>query len=137
MIEQLIEWDRALFSSLNALGSPVWDWFWIGLSAKYTMIPLYIFLCFLLYKRFGKEAWKPFLFTVLLLILCDRISVECFKEVFQRLRPSHDPILMDNIRLLEGKGGLYSFVSSHSTNVFGMSIWFVLFLKCHYISITC
>ena len=129
MIEYLIDQDQKLFLYLNGLGSETWDWFWIILSSKFSMIPFYIFLVYILYKKYGWGFWKPFVFTILVVTLCDRISVECFKEVFERLRPSHEPDFVGKIRLLEGKGGKFSFVSSHSTNVFGMSTWFILLLR--------
>lgn len=129
MIDYLIEQDQKLFLYLNGLGSEQWDWFWITLSSKLSMIPFYMLLVYLLFRKFGRQFWKPFVITLLVVTLCDRISVECFKEVFERLRPSHEPGFEGQIRLLEGKGGKFSFVSSHSTNVFGMSTWFIFLLK--------
>lgn len=129
MIEYLIDQDQKLFLYLNGLGSETWDSFWIILSSKFSMIPFYIFLVYILYRQYGWGFWKPFVFTILVVTLCDRISVECFKEVFERLRPSHEPNFVGKIRLLEGKGGKFSFVSSHATNVFGMSTWFIMLLR--------
>ena len=129
MIDYLIEQDEQLFLYLNGLGAEQWDWFWITLSSKFSMIPFYLILVYVLYRTFGLQFWKPFLITLLVVFLCDRISVELFKEVFERLRPSHEDKFLGQIRLLEGKGGKFSFVSSHSTNVFGMSTWFVLLLR--------
>lgn len=136
MIDKIIQLDIELFTYLNGLGTETWDWFWITLSSKWSMIPFYLALVYLLYKTFGWEFWKAFVFTLIVVTLTDRISVECFKNVFERLRPSHEPLLVDSIRLLEGKGGKFSFVSSHSTNVFGMSTWFVLLLKHKYPKMT-
>jgi len=53
--------------------------------------------------------------------LADLSSVHCFKNVFMRLRPSHAPELVDQIRLLVSKGGLYGFVSSHAANFFAIA----------------
>lgn len=136
MIDQLIQWDIDLFSFLNSLSNHKWDWIWVTLSSKWSMIPFYLLLVYFLYRTFGKDFWKPFVFTLIVVTLTDRISVECFKNVFERLRPSHEPLLEHSIRLLEGKGGKFSFVSSHATNVFGMSTWFILLLKHKYPKIT-
>ena len=38
-----------------------------------------------------------------------------------RLRPSHEPAIVDQIRLLVSKGGLYGFVSSHAANFFAIA----------------
>lgn len=129
MLDSIIEYDKDIFLFFNGMGTETWDWFWILLSSKFSMIPLYLFIIYLLYKQFGYQFWKPLLMTLLVVTLCDRVSVELFKKVFERLRPSHNIDFIGQIRLLEGKGGQFSFVSSHATNVFGMSMWFFLLLK--------
>lgn len=129
MLESIIDLDKEIFLFFNGLGNETWDWFWVLLSSKFSMIPLYLFIVFLLYKQFGLKFWQPFIMTLIVVTLCDRISVELFKEVFERLRPSHNIDFNETIRLLEGKGGKFSFVSSHATNVFGMSMWFFLLLR--------
>ncbi len=132
MINQLLDWDSELFTKLNGMGTEFWDPFWQFCSHKFSFIPLYLFIIFLLYKSFGKEFWKPLLFIGLTVFLADRISVVAFKEVFMRLRPSQEPSLEATIRLLEGKGGLYGFLSSHATNVFAISTFIYLSLKKFY-----
>jgi undecaprenyl-diphosphatase len=132
MIEQILEFDKNLFIFLNNLGNETWDWFWIFITNKFSMIPFYIFMVYVLFRAFGTAFWRPFLFTILTVVLCDRISVELFKKVFERLRPTHDESMIGLFRALEGKGGLYTFVSSHATNVFGMTTWFYLLLKDKY-----
>lgn len=132
MIEEILEYDKQLFIYLNNLGVESWDGFWLFITSKFSMIPFYIFMVFILYKFKGKEFWKPLLFTLLTVLLCDRISVELFKEMFERLRPTHDPTMEGLFRALQGKGGKYTFVSSHATNVFGMTTWFYLYLNKKY-----
>ena len=71
----------------------------------------------------------------LVVLLCDRISVELFKNVFERLRPTHQPKINQFIHTVEGwdgkkyNGGLYGFVSSHATNYFGIGMFFYLVLR--------
>lgn len=132
MIDKIIEWDINLFTKLNGMGTEFWDPFWQFCSHKLTFVPLYLFLIYLIYRVFGKEFWKPLIFIGLSVFLSDRISVLCFKEVFMRLRPSQEPGLEATIRLLEGKGGLYGFLSSHATNVFGISTFIYLVLRKKY-----
>jgi len=69
--------------------------------------------------------WPWFLlvvvFIVFLIALSDQVSVHLFKEIFQRLRPSHEPDLFEFIHLPRRKGGLYGFVSSHAANSFAIA----------------
>ncbi len=132
MIDKLLEWDSKLFTKLNGMGTEFWDPFWQFCSHKLSFIPLYLFIIYLLYRCFGKEFWKPLIFIGLTVLLCDKISVLAFKEVFMRLRPSQEVTLEGTIRLLEGKGGLYGFLSSHATNVFGISTFLYFTLKKFY-----
>ncbi len=61
--------------------------------------------------------------------LCDFGSAEFFKYTICRLRPCHDPLMMDNLRLLEDAGGLYGFVSSHAANLFGLALISFLIIR--------
>jgi undecaprenyl-diphosphatase len=63
--------------------------------------------------------------------LGDRISVELFKEVFQRYRPSRNLEMYDLVHVVnEYRGGKYGFVSSHATNFFGTATFlFMVFRK--------
>jgi len=54
MIEYLVEQDEQLFLFLNGLGTEQWDWFWITLSSKLSMVPFYLFLIYILYRKFGR-----------------------------------------------------------------------------------
>ncbi|MFH0760568.1 MAG: phosphatase PAP2 family protein [Bacteroidota bacterium] len=63
-------------------------------------------------------------------ILSDQISVHLFKDLFERLRPCHEPSLAGQVRLVvESCGGQYGFVSSHASNSFGLAIFSALAIK--------
>jgi len=127
-LETLIEKDRELFIFLNGLGIESWDSFWLIVTNKYTWIPMYVFLLFLLFRYFN---WKKALFllfvTALLVTFTDQF-VNLIKNTVERLRPCSDPSLNDFIRILKRSGG-YSFVSGHSTNSFAVSTFMMLTLR--------
>lgn len=51
------------------------------------------------------------------IVLADAISVHFFKNVVERLRPCHDPVCQDALRLVaDACKGKFGFVSSHATN---------------------
>ncbi len=73
------------------------------------------------------------LFLGLLLLVGDRTSVMLFKDVFERLRPCHNPELANLVHIINGKcGGQYGFLSSHATNSFALAIFTGLLFKKHY-----
>ena len=52
-MDKLIELDHQLFLWLNNLGNESWDWLWLLITDKWTAIPLYALLLFLIFKKFG------------------------------------------------------------------------------------
>lgn len=107
------------------------DWWMIGLSNKWTALPLYVFLGAVLIKKFGVSSfiWIA-VSTIALIILADQGSVVFFKEVFQRLRPCHEASLTNMVRLVqENCGGQFGFVSSHSANSFGIASFAFMLLQ--------
>ncbi len=102
---------------------------WI--SNAFIWIPLFLFFVYFSYKKGGYK------FTLVIIggaglcvLLADRISVELFKEVFQRYRPTHHSEIGDLVHTVikpngeEYRGGLYSFVSSHATNFMAIGSYF-------------
>ena len=78
------------------------------------------------------------LFIAVVITLADQTSVHLFKNVFQRLRPCHEPSLQGLVHLVNNKcGGQFGFISSHATNAFGVALlvsswirkpWFTLIM---------
>ena len=136
--------DEYLFTIINSAGWDQMDRLMILISSKWFWIPLYIYILYLIYKRFPSEYsigvtendylsgknYNKLLWIltslILLILLADQGSVHFFKEFFQRLRPCHQ---LDNIRIVDGCGALYSFVSSHAANTFAIAFFISLLLK--------
>ncbi|HHV40707.1 MAG TPA: phosphatase PAP2 family protein [Bacteroidales bacterium] len=122
IIQSLVELDHKLFFFLNGAHNPVLDFVMKWLSNIYVWIPLYAILTAGLFYRFSrKKAWMALAAVLLVFVITDLVSAAVIKETVQRLRPSHRPEWEGMFRLLESKGGLYSFVSSHAANVFGLA----------------
>ena len=91
MIELLKDWDSQLFIFLNGIHSPFWDTVMWWVSGTKSWIPLYIILvAYIIYNQ-RKRSLLTLLFIAILVVLADQISVHFFKDVFQRLRPCHQP----------------------------------------------
>jgi undecaprenyl-diphosphatase len=127
MIERL---DQQLFLFLNSINSPFWDNIMFALSGRLIWAPLYLVILFVLWKKLKRKMLILIPVIIVAVALCDQISVHLFKEVFQRLRPCHEPSLEGMIHLVRGQcGGQYGFVSSHATNSFNVALLSLLFIR--------
>ncbi|MCA1762611.1 MAG: phosphatase PAP2 family protein [Cryomorphaceae bacterium] len=131
MISFLEDIDQKLFLFLNGLHQPWLDQPMYVMTDKLTWIPIYLLLIFMIKRAYN---WRVVLWILLgvavVVTLCDRISVELFKNVFERYRPSRNHDLAEMVHIVNGyRGGLYGFVSSHATNFFGVATLVFLVLN--------
>lgn len=146
MIETLNNLDTQLFIFLNSIRSVFFDYFFGFFSHSICFaIAITFSLIFLGIKELKKKWWVLLILVGLSFLFADRISVLLFKDVFERLRPSH---ALENIYLVklkgmelvyDHKGGLYGFVSSHAANAFSLATIFILIgrkYKIYVVSIT-
>jgi len=136
LLDQLIELDRNLFLAVNGCGGvvPMLDDLMLFVSSRWAAIPLYAFLAYLLYKVYGFRQFALIVLGVTLLVIStDQGSVHLFKNVFQRLRPCHDPLVMEQVRLVANScGGQFGFISSHAANTFGLAAFVTVLLRKYY-----
>ena len=136
MLQNLIELDQKLFLFLNNAGVEALDPLMIFFSSMWFWAPAYLFAAFLLIKKSGLRGLIGIAFLLITLALSDQISVHLFKEVFHRLRPCHEPLLIDQVRLVADHcGGQWGFVSSHATNAFGLMMVSAGMIRSKYFSL--
>jgi len=137
MLNFLQHLDEKMFLFLNGMHSPFFDDIMFWVSGNKSWIPLYLFLVFwMIYRKKLKGLWI-LLFTVLTFALTDQTSVHFFKNIFERLRPCHNPDIMNMVHLVNGHcGGKFGFISSHAANTFGMSVFLSLALKERWLGIS-
>ncbi|HET8886761.1 MAG TPA: phosphatase PAP2 family protein [Salinimicrobium sp.] len=128
-MEELIKLDHELFLFLNNLGNETWDWFWIALSGKFTAVPLYVLLLFLIYKNFGVKGTLITLVLVAGLITCTDQLANVFKDGFERLRPCRQEGVMEHARMLADYCGKYGYFSAHAASSTALAIYIGLILK--------
>ncbi len=127
MLERL---DQQLFLFLNSLYSPFWDQVMHTISGKVIWVPLYLAIIIFLGIKYRRKFLIIVLFIILAATLADQISVHLFKNLFQRLRPCHEPALIGMVHLFDGEcGGEFGFVSSHATNSFNVALLSLLFIR--------
>ena len=121
--------DVFLFHIINDSGFNEMDSTMLFISNKLSWIPLYILLLYMLYKKYAEYFIWILISLGLLIFLADFGSVHLFKNVFERIRPCHQPNIIENIRLVKDCGGLYSFISSHAANSFAIAFFIGLLFK--------
>lgn len=137
MIDQIVQLDQRLFLFLNSLNSPFWDPIIYALSGRLIWVPLYIAILVYLAVKYKTKFYVIVLFIILAATLADQTSV-FIKNLVQRPRPCHEPLLEGLVHTVNGEcGGMYSFVSSHAANSFNVALlslllirkrWFTIFI---------
>ena len=133
MIEYLLPPDQSIFLFFNGLHSSWADVFFYWVSNRFVWIPFYAVLAFFLIKKWRKKSIPIFIALTLCIFLTDQ-SCNLIKHSVQRPRPSHDPVLSEQVHLVakpDGtlyKGGPYGFPSSHAANSMALALWVILYL---------
>ncbi|MGM9736055.1 MAG: phosphatase PAP2 family protein [Candidatus Cryptobacteroides sp.] len=122
-LEQL---DQELTLAINSLHTSFTDpimWFF---SNKLVWIPMYVaILGLMLWKLGWKKMLVVLLGVVVTIVLCDQ-TANLFKHHFHRIRPLHNPLMVEKgLHILE-RGGGFSFFSAHAANAFGITCCTIL-----------
>jgi undecaprenyl-diphosphatase len=117
MISWLDSIDKALFYFLNGtLSNSIFNAIMpIITNQDVWVIPIFLLVLGLLIKG-GKKGKITATILIISIITTDAIAAQVIKPLIGRIRPSHE--LIDSINLLVSKGGKYSFVSNHASNMF-------------------
>lgn len=119
----MIELDQKLFLFLNSHHSPFFDEVMWIVSLKTVWIPLYLVIIWMVTRQYGKSALVPLLLVPVLVFIDDQGS-QFLKNLTERPRPCHEPDLAGMVHTVKGHcGGMYSFVSGHASNSFGVAAY--------------
>ncbi len=128
MIDQLENWDKALFRFLNGSHNNFFDALMPWVSNKYIWIPLYALLLYFLIRKSGIKPLYIIVGITALIFISDQVASGILKPWIGRLRPCYDPELEGQVHLLKGCGGRFGFASSHASNSFAVAVfcWWLL-----------
>jgi len=139
MLETLTHIDTVVTLFLNGLHASWLDpvMFWV--SDRFVWIPLYVFVLFIVVKKWKKKSIL-LIFLVALTFFISEKSCNLLKNSTERYRPSHNTELKHKIHLVKEPkrklpffsktneelytGGKYGFPSAHASN----AMWFALFV---------
>lgn len=133
MLDQILQYDTDLFVFLNGLGSETWDGLWLLITNKFTFVPLYALLLFLIYKKFGLKPLLLIIVVITLMITFTDQITNLFKYVLvKRPRPCRVEDIADIIRHVSDNCGRYGFFSGHSSNSMAAAVFGGLVLRKYY-----
>jgi undecaprenyl-diphosphatase len=110
------------------------------ISGRFTWIPLYLLFAILIIKDNGRGSWLIILFAVIAVVLSDQIS-NLIKNEVMRLRPSHQPGVMNQLHYVNDSngepqmGGMYSFVSNHAANSSSLATYLILLFRNKFVTL--
>jgi len=129
MFEGLIQLDTTLFTFINSHHNSFFDFWMYWSSNRLIWVPFYIALSLILLKHYNKQFFFMVFFIGIMVAASDQLSV-LIKELAQRPRPCHDPVLQSSVHLVRAYcGGAYGFVSSHAANTLSLATF--LYLACN------
>ncbi len=135
MYEALHNFDVSILFWINSHHTNLLDQVMLFASGKFTWIIFYLFLLYLIVKKYRNRAVFGIIFIAIAITLSDQASVHLFKNVFHRLRPCHQPEVMEHIRMIVGCGGQYGFISSHAANSFALIGFIVMVFQKYWITL--
>lgn len=122
--------DTDLLLYINHCSNVLLDDAMIKLSCTWTWLLLLLAVIIVILKdRPFREGIAILTGMFLCILLADQISSSVIKPWVGRLRPTHDPELMFQIRSIAGCGSLYGFVSSHASNTFAVAAFLALVFR--------
>lgn len=129
-MDWLLELDQKLFFLINGAYAAWSDSAMVWISGKWQWAPLYVFMIWLIGKKYSWKGLWLILFILLGILLSDQLTSGIMKPFFERMRPSRDPALQGLVHLVDGyRGGLYGFASSHASNAFAITTLFFLSMR--------
>jgi len=132
MIEELLKYDTQLFTFLNGLGNTTWDGFWLIVTEKWSSIPIYAILLYLVFKNYGLKGTLVIMVCAALMITATDQLANLFKHGIQRPRPCQVEALDATIRYIAERCGRYGYFSAHAASSMAAAVYLGLLLKQFY-----
>jgi undecaprenyl-diphosphatase len=126
--------DTGILLFINGHNSPFLDTVMMGISGRFTWIPLYLFFAILIIRDYRWSSWLIILFAIVAIILSDQGS-NFIKDSVMRLRPSHTAGIMGQLHYCKDSdgtnymGGDYGFVSNHAANAASLAMYLILLFR--------
>lgn len=129
MLDELLKYDTELFLFLNNLGNTSWDGFWRFVTEKWSSIPLYAFLLYLVFKHYGWKGTLVIIVCVALMITATDQVASLFKYGIKRPRPCKVEELQPLMRYVADGCGRFGYFSAHAASSMAAAVFLGLSLQ--------
>lgn len=129
MLDELLKYDTELFLFLNNLGNTSWDGFWRFVTEKWSSIPLYAFLLYLVFKHYGWKGTLIIIVCVALMITATDQIASLFKYGIKRPRPCKVEELQSLMRYVADGCGRFGYFSAHAASSMAAAVFLGLSLQ--------
>lgn len=129
MLDELLKYDTELFLFLNNLGNTSWDGFWRFVTEKWSSIPLYAFLLYLVFKHYGWKGTLVIIVCVALMITATDQIASLFKYGIKRPRPCKVEELQPLMRYVADGCGRFGYFSAHAASSMAAAVFLGLSLQ--------
>ena len=133
MLDQLLSYDEQLFLFLNKLGTESWDEFWKVVTEKWSSIPLYVALLYLVFNNLGAKGTLIVMLCAAVMVTASDQLASLFKYVlFKRPRPCRVEELQNLMRFIADGCGRYGYFSAHAASSMAAAVFLGLLLRPYY-----
>jgi len=129
MLEELLKYDTELFLFLNNLGNSSWDGFWLFVTEKWSSIPIYAILLYLVFKNYGWKGTLIIVVCVALMITATDQLANLFKYGIKRPRPCQVLELKEQMRYIADGCGRFGYFSAHAASSMAAAVFLGLSLQ--------
>ena len=131
MWNEQIGLDQQITLWINGSDNLWLDGFALSITSTMTWIPAALVLLYVIIRH---GEMREILLTILALGLCiliaDQTASGLFKPLVARPRPTHDPVLMTMVDVVNDyRGGQYGFFSSHAANTMSVAVFAALLIR--------
>ncbi len=131
LLQTLKEIDGHLLTAINFNGPDAYGLFWSLYTDRLTWLPLAVVVFFYLLRKGGwRNALLLCMSIAIMFMLSDFVVASIIKPLVARLRPSHDPAIMESLSYFRGyRGGQFGFPSNHASNGFAAATFILLLFR--------
>lgn len=129
MLDELLKYDTEFFLFLNNLGNTSWDGFWLFVTEKWSSIPIYAILLYLIYKNYGLKGTLVVIVCVALMITATDQIASLFKYGVRRPRPCQVAELKEHMRFVADGCGRFGYFSAHAASSMAAAVFLGLSLQ--------
>ncbi|MCF8262421.1 MAG: phosphatase PAP2 family protein [Melioribacteraceae bacterium] len=117
--------DESIFFFINhTLSNPLFDKFFPFITDVHNWYLVYVLLLGTVLVKGGRIGRIAVIMSLFMIAFSDQFSSNLLKNTFERIRPCN---ALENVNILAGCTGSYSFPSSHAVNNFAVAMFFYAF----------